>query len=209
MSLTRPQATRARHGLSSRRAFPLAAIAALLCLSVAVPVLALSRDAGEAGRLRADLVRAGKLAGRGLRPPARRLARELPEAETGLGALREPAGTAQDQLGVALGELREMSAPATLSPHYLPALIATGRAFVAVSGQDPLTRTAVNPGYLGLEAELAASEARLSGSTEDAGRLSARLKRLTRALARAKRRARRVERELGRLQGGDAGGQGR
>ena len=59
-----------------------------------------------------------------------------------------------------------MSATATLDPHYLPALVAAGRAYVAVSGQDPLTGTTINPDYLGLEPELAANVARLGRSAE-------------------------------------------
>jgi hypothetical protein len=208
MNRNRRQATRT-FGCPGFRArpilLPLVTLGLLLSLGATVPVLASSNDVGEAGRLYVALIRAGKLAGRGLRPPAQRLARELPEETRGLSALREPASTAQDQLGIALGELREMNAPATLNPHYLPALVAAGRAFVAVSGQDPLTRTTINPDYVGLEAELAASEERLSRSAENAGKLSARLDRLTQALSRAKRRARRVEREVRRLQRGDSG----
>jgi hypothetical protein len=179
----------------------LCALLALPALVAAVPVLGVQGGTTKAGRLDADLARIAKLNNRGVRPPAQRLARELPDDAKRLGELREPAATARDQAGVALDELREMSAPATLNPHYLPALLAAGRAFVAAGGQDPLTRTPVNPAYLGLEAELALREARLQGSAAGAAKLSARAQRLGRALARARRRARRLERQLRRARG--------
>jgi cell division septum initiation protein DivIVA len=173
----------------------LCAFAALLLGTVA-PALASGPGAPEAKRLDAVLTRSAKLANRRLRPPAQRLARELPAEAKQIAALREPAATTQAQTAIALDELRQVSFPASLDPHYLPALVAAGRAFVAVSGQDPVTRTTINPEYTGIEAELAASEARLAGPTGDAGKVSAAVKRLRSELARAKRHARRLERRL-------------
>jgi hypothetical protein len=163
---------------------------------VAVAAPAVSGGAREAGRLDLSLTRIARLADRQVRPPARRLAQGLPTEAEQLKALREPASTTQEQAKVALDELRQMSVPATLDPHYVPALLAAGRAFLAVSGQDPLTGTTVNPDYLGLESELAASEARLADSASAAAKLSARARWLSRALARTRRRADRLARLL-------------
>jgi hypothetical protein len=160
---------------SPQRRLFVSALAVALLSSAAAPVLAMSGGASEAGR---------------------RLARDLPVEASNLKSLREPAATTQAQLGIALDELRQMSAPADLDPHYLPALVAAGRAFVAVSGQDPLTRTAINPEYTGLESELAAGEARLARSAGDARTVAAGIRRLERRLAHMRRRVRRLGRRL-------------
>lgn len=182
----------------------LSVLAISLLLAVTAPVFAMPSGVAEAGRLQSSLARIAKLINRGVRPPALRLARDLPAGAKRLGALREPASTTQTQIGIALDELRQMGVATILDPHYLPALVAAGRAFVAVSGQDPLTRTTINPEYLGLEGELAANEARLGRSAGDAGEVSADVKRLTRELADAKRRAGRLERRIRRLRPGGA-----
>jgi hypothetical protein len=187
----------------ARRLLPAAAIVFALLLAPALLVTAMPAGAAEAGRLDAALGRITKLARRGLRPPALRLARQLPAEAAGLDRLREPANLAQTQLGVALDELRQMDA-LTLDPHYLPALVAAGRAHLALSGQDPLTGTTVNPEYRGLEPELAENAAQLDSSATEATALSSRVKRLTRSLAGAKRRARKLEREIRRLRAADA-----
>lgn len=161
------------------RLFLWALVAALLS-GVAVPALAASGGASEA---------------------ARHLARELPTDAAQLQALREPAATTQSQVGIALDELRQMGAPADLDPHYLPALVAAGRAYVAASGQDPLTRTAIDPEYTGLEAELATSEARLERSAGDAHAVAAGIRRLERRLADAQRHVRLLQRRLRARQG--------
>jgi hypothetical protein len=183
---------------SGRPGFALAVSAILFValVAVAIPVAALP-GGGEAGRLRSDLARMTKLARRGVWPPAQRLTRQLPGEAERLQRLREPASTATAQIRLALDELRQMGA-LTFDPHYLPALVAAGRAYVAASGQDPLTGTAINSGYAGLEPELAASEARLGRGAADAAGLLARVKRLTRALARSRRRAGRLEHRVNR-----------
>lgn len=151
------------------------AMAVALLSGGAVPVLASSGDPGEAGR---------------------RLSRELPVDASRLRSLREPAATTSSQVGIVLGELRQMSAPADLDPHYLPALVAAGRAYIAVSGRDPLTGAAINPEYTGLEAELATSEARLARSAGDARTVVAGIRRLQRRLRQARRHIRQLERRL-------------
>lgn len=173
---------------SRRSPLLLPALAACLLLAATAPVVAMPSGASETDRLRSGLTRVAKLANREVRPPALRLARDLPDDAKSVQALREPASTAQAQIGTALAELRQMGAVTILDPHYLPALVAAGRAYVAASGQDPLTATAINPEYLGLEAELASSEARLSSSASEAAKLAARVKRLTRLVAALRRR---------------------
>ncbi|HEU4600099.1 MAG TPA: hypothetical protein VFS26_10140 [Solirubrobacterales bacterium] len=129
---------------------------------------------------------------------AERLRRELGRIGTNVERLREPASTTQAQIGIALGELRQMGPATILDPHYFPALVAAARAFVAVSGEDPVTRTAIDPGYLGLEPELAEAAGRLARAATEAKALSARVRKLKQSLAAAKRRARELERQLAR-----------
>jgi len=203
--LRRPAATvKCRSPLRRRPSFAICALLFPLLLSPIVVAHPTPGGATEAGRLHTDLARIAKLANRGLRPPAQSLARGLPGIGESLDRLREPAGAAQAQVGIALAELRQMNAVTTLDPHYMPALVAAGRAYVAVSGQDPLTRTAINPDYRGLETELADNTTWLAGSATRAGKLSQRVKRLTRSLIRAKRRARKLERRIGRMRAAEA-----
>jgi hypothetical protein len=145
---------------------------------------------------------------RRLSPPAQRLARGLPGDANGLAELREPAGTVEAQLRVALDELQQMNALVSDS-HYLPALVAVGRAFVAASGQDPLTRTTINPDYVGLERELAEDAARLDRAAGDAGELSRGVRRLTRMLVRTRRRARALGRRIQDIRARDSRIRGR
>lgn len=144
-----------------------------------------------------SLDRVAKVARRQLSPPARRLAGALPADVRQIGELREPAATVQAQLGTALAELRQMST-SIADPHYLPALLAVGRAHQAASGQDPLTGTTINPDYVGLEREIAASTTRAGQAADDSAKLSRGVKRLTRMLRRARRHARVLERRLER-----------
>lgn len=183
---------------------PLCASLAILLVGVAVAASAGSSGRREAGRLDSSLARIAKFASRQVRPMALRLEQSLPAGAKQLKALREPASTTEEQAKVALDELRQMSLPTTLDPHYAPALVAAGQTFVAASGQDPLTRTTINPDYQGLDDELATSEARLAGSAGEAAALAARVRRLTHELSRAKRRAHRLARLLRRR---DAAGQ--
>jgi hypothetical protein len=157
-----------------------------------------SGGADEAARLRSALDDMTKLVQHSVKPAALRLARNLPAEEDRLGRLREPASTAQAQVKIALNELRQMSTSA-LDPHYLPAVIAAGRAYVAISGQDPITGTSVNPEYLGLEPELTADATHLHGEAAEAAKLSASVKRLARELIRSKRRAQHLEGRVQRL----------
>lgn len=163
-------------------------LAAALLLVMSTSGLAMPGGAAKSGRLHADLARMAKLVNRELKPPAQRLARNLPGDAERLQALREPASTTQGQVAIALSELRQMGAITILDPHYLPALVAAGRAYVAVSGQDPLTATTINPDYRGLEPELAGSAARLEASAALAAKLAARVKRLQRLVAALRRR---------------------
>ncbi|MEZ4588359.1 MAG: hypothetical protein R2909_18420 [Gemmatimonadales bacterium] len=125
---------------------------------------------------------------------ARQLARQLPREARALTELREPAATAEAQLGVALAEMRQMSGLA--DPHYLPALIAVGRAYLAASGRDPVAGTAVNPDYTGVETELAERAGRIASNAAKARRLSRSVARLRRDLRRSERRVRALERRL-------------
>jgi hypothetical protein len=158
-------------------------------------------DRDEARGLHSALAQMTELAQRRLRPPALRLARDLPVGASRLNGLREPASTVEGQLSAALDELGQMNA-LTYDPHYLPALLAVGRAFAAASGKDPLTKTTINPDYLGLQSELAGSATRLDVAAGDAGTLSRGVKRLTRALIRSQRSARLLERRIERIETG-------
>ncbi|MBK5220605.1 MAG: hypothetical protein JJE35_12605 [Thermoleophilia bacterium] len=180
------------------------ALAVSLLFSALLLASAAPAGAAEAGWLRSALAQMADLATLRLRPPALSLARVLPDEAARLRKLREPASNVQAQVTVALGELRAMNA-LTPDPHYLPALFAVGRAFVAVSGQDPLTGTTIDPGYLGLDRELAGSATRLDRAAGEAGRLSLGVSRLIHQLSRSKKRARLLERQVQRLRAaGDA-----
>lgn len=157
---------------------------ALLC-----SLLLLALPAAQAGGAPGD----GRSEARALR-----LARALPDAAGRLEALREPARTAQAQAGTALDQLRQMSA-LTYDPHYLPALVAAGRAFVAVSGRDPLTGTVIDPEYTGLDEELAGNAYGLRRSGAEGAELAGEVKRLGRRLRSAERRSRDLEARLRRL----------
>lgn len=196
-----PKATESRRA-SSRAPLAVWALVFALLAGSAIAAGAAPGGAAEAGRLQSALTRMTELVGRRVRPPALRLSRDLPGDAERLDRLREPASTTQAQVKIALDELRQMNA-LTFDPHYLPALVAAGRAYVAASGRDPVTATTINPDYLGLEPELAANAARLDGAAGDAGELSGGVKRLARELIGSKRRAHRLERAILRLRTGD------
>jgi hypothetical protein len=180
-------------------------------LALAIAAEAASHPVGqgttsaEATRLRTQLADASRLTARRLRPGAELLARDLPAEAAGLERLREPASTTEGQLAVALSELERMSA-LTYDPHYLPALLAVGRAFLAVSGQDPITRTTINPEYLGLERELAVGAEDLEDAGGTAAAVARSARRLGRSLVRLRRRAQRLEARIERLRQRDARG---
>lgn len=136
----------------------------------------------------------------GAAAPARagRLRSQVEAAASGVEGLREPAATTQSQLAIALDQLRQASA-LTYDPHYLPALAAAGRAYLAVSGHDPFTGTQVSPEYAGLEPELAGDASRLRGAADEARRLAVATGLLVRRLREEKRRTRRLEAKLRRL----------
>lgn len=184
------------------RALPtLAAAALVLALlgGAGVAAGAASGGSGEVSRLRAELIRMTRLVNRRLAPAAGRLATDLPAEREQLGRLREPASTAQAQAKTTLNQLQEMTSVATLDPHYMPALVAAGRAYTAVSGLDPVTGTAISAEYLGLERELTTDGEAIDRSATDANRLATTVKRLREGLGRAQRRARSAERQLQRM----------
>jgi hypothetical protein len=166
-----------------------------------------SPAAGQAARIGEALDRMTSITRRRVQPPASSLSLSLPSEAARLERLREPAATVEDQLGLALAELERMTAHA-YDPHYLPAVIAVGRAFLAATGEDPLTRTQISPEYAGLVPEMAAGASKLGRSAAAARRVSAAAARLARALARSRRHARQLARRLQRARDG-AGAPGR
>lgn len=197
MNHRRQALTCSKHGRLGTRRSALA-VAALALLLLLVSVAASPGGEARGGGLYTALTRMARLSTHQLRPRAARLAADLPDTAGRLNRLQEPAGTAETQVGIALGELQQMSA-LTYDPHYAPALVAAGRAFVAITGQDPLTRTAINPEYLGLSHELATDASSVETSGRRAAKALSAVKRLSRELARSKRRAGGLERELRRL----------
>jgi hypothetical protein len=193
-----PAGPKRRKPTAWRSLLAVSALALALLLALAMPAPAAPGGATEAERLHLALARMAKLTSHRVRPPAARLASALPDSADRLEKLQEPASTAETQVSIALGELQQMSA-LTYDPHYIPALVAAGRAFVAISGQDPLTRTAVNPEYLGLKRELAGNASSVKENGRDAAKALSGVKRLNRELIRAKRRAARLERRLRHL----------
>lgn len=189
---TAPTITDARRPRQARRPLAILAAALALTLTIALPVVAMTPADPAAERLQAAVEQMSKLVKHRLKAPSVRLSRSLPANADQVGRLGEPATTAQEQLSIVLGELRQMNA-LTLDPHYGPALLAAGRAFMAVSGQDPLTRTAVNPEYQGLANEIAADASRLRSSAGDATDVSDAVKALSKQLVQARRQVRRLE----------------
>lgn len=194
-----PAVPKLRKPTARRSVVGLAALVLALLLVPTMPVPAEPGGTTEAGRLYAALTRMTKLANHRVRPPVLRLARNLPSDAGRLDRLRESASTAQTEVKATLDELRQVGSLAALDPHYLPALVAAGRAYVAVSGKDPVTATTINPDYLGLEPELEGNAAQLRHEAEDAGTAADGIKTLTQELIRSKRRAHRLEGEIRRL----------
>lgn len=147
----------------------------------------LAKGASHAGRgtgkLRSGLLRIRRSGARGL-PKINKLHDELVDAKKGFNDLREPVGTANDELDQALAALNAMGGPAKNDLQYFPAYKAVAAAKAAVSGTDPLTGQQVDPSYPGLDAALVqASE----GVDQAAGAVS-RIQRRTEKLLRGTRR---------------------
>lgn len=198
---------RSRRATVSRGRILLAtALAIVLSLTALARAIAPSSTstASEARSLRSAIAGSARLARVRLAPGASALARGLPGTARRLGSLRGPAATTEEQLSVALGQLQQMNV-LTYDPHYLPALLAVGRAYLASSGSDPLTGTAVDPEYAGLGSELAAGRAQVQRSSARAASLSRDIRTLTADLAREKRRASRLTAALDRIRRGGAG----
>jgi hypothetical protein len=192
----RPAGVHRAQPVSGRGMLAITSIVLILLAGAALAAAATgSGSAEEAARLRSALGEMTKQVQHNVKPVALRLSRNLPGEEDRIGRLREPASTAQAQVKIALNELRQMNTSA-LDPHYLAAVVAAGRAYVAISGQDPLTGTSVNPEYLGLEPELTADAAHLHGDAAEAAKLSTSVKRLARELIRSRRRAQHLERRV-------------
>lgn len=195
-------ADRSHRGAGAGRA--LAALTGFLGLALAGAALALAAPptpagvAGEAAGLSTALEGSTRLVRTRLAPEARALAKGLPRTADRIGSLRRPAATTEEQLSIAFGQLQQMSAVAD-DPHYLPALLAVGRAHLAASGTDPLTGIAVDPEYAGLGNELAAGDAALQRAAARAGRLSRATRALTKRLAEERRRSARLATALDRL----------
>jgi hypothetical protein len=113
-------------------------------------------------------------------------------------SLRQPAATTEEQLGIAFGQIQQMTALA-YDPHYLPALVAVGRAYVAASGTDPLTGTMVDPEYGGLGRELTGSAAALHRAAGHSAQLSRTVRSLTAKLAAERRRSTQLAKAHDRL----------
>lgn len=184
-------------------------LAAALVLTLGLATLARAAtpspgaSATQAERLSSAISGSARQARARLTPDASTVAKVLPGTAGRIDSLLGPAATTEEQLSVALGQLQQMSA-LTYDPHYLPALLAVGRAYLAASGSDPLTGTAIDPEYTGLGRELAASLSELRRSATRAASLSRGLRALSARLAREKRRASRLARALNRLRRGSA-----
>jgi len=193
------------HRAGARCGRPLAA--AVFCLALVMAALAQAASptaagtASDAARLSSAIAGSARLARVRLGPEASGLAGELPKAAKQLDSFLGPAATTEEQLSVALGQLQQMSV-LSYDPHYLPALMAVGRAYVAASGTEPLTGTALDPEYAGLGRELAAGRSALARSSAHAARLSQDVKSLAAELAREKRRAAHLAGALDRLRHG-------
>lgn len=192
---------RSHRGAAGRSRLLLAAALALALALAAISRAAApspSASATQAEELSSAIASSARQARVRLAPSASTVAKALPGAVRRIDSLRTPAATTEEQLSVALGQLQQMSA-LTYDPHYLPALLAVGRAYLAASGADPLIGTAVDPEYTGLGRELSASHTELQRSATRAASLSQGLRELSARLAREKRRSSRLVTALNRL----------
>jgi hypothetical protein len=188
--------TSPRRGLGVLAAFLLAALALAALARAASPTPA--GTAADAAGLSAELVAPSRLARTQLSPEARALAKALPRMAKRVDSLRQPAATTEEQLGIAFGQIQQMTALA-YDPHYLPALVAVGRAYVAARGTDPLTGTMVDPEYGGLGRELTGSAAALHRAAGHSAQLSRTVRSLTAKLAAERRRSTQLATALDRL----------
>ena len=163
------QATAAQSPPAARPLLARLAVLLALLLGPTLPVPAMPAAPPRPGGSHSALARMTKLANRGYGRRRCGWHGTFPPPPIGSTACANRRAPPRAQIGIALDELRQMGAAAALDPHYLPALVAAGRAYVAVSGQDPLTGTTINPDYLGLEPELAANAAQLGARPTDAG----------------------------------------
>lgn len=160
--------------------------------------------AAEAVGLSAALTGSAQLTRTRLGPEARALAKALPRLAGRVDSLREPAATTEEQLSIALGQLQQMTVLA-YDPHYLPALMAVGRAYFAASGADPLTGTTVDPEYAGLGRELTGSAAALHRQASRSAQLSRTVRSLTARLSLERRRSAQLAQALDRLRRAGSG----
>ena len=156
---------------------------------------------GGAGRLGDGLATARKRVADEALPGAQRLAEELKEGADELERLREPAQVAEAELEQALGALEGMTVGKT-DPRYLEALESVARAGGAVSGRNPITGAALEPGYEGIDAELASAVGGLDRAARGADRLARGLDELVSGLDELRDGAAELQAEIGRLESG-------
>lgn len=179
--------------------FVSAAVATLAAVTIAQAAPSTPAGAAaEASGLSAALAGSARLAHTRLAPEARAVAKALPRLARRVDSLRQPAATTEEQLGVALGQLQQVTMVA-IDPHYTPALIAVGRAYVAARGTDPFTGTAVDPEYKGLGRELGGSATALHRQARRGAQLSRAVRTLTKRISLERRRAAALATALDRL----------
>ena len=88
-------------------------------------------------------------------PQVARLANGLDEGGRGLGQLRQPVQTADDQLGQAWKLVNLMTTGRTYVKNYTNLATAIGTADAAMTGKDPRNGKPVKDGYDGMDATLA------------------------------------------------------
>lgn len=197
---------RGDRGGAWRAPLALAPLLALFTLLLLAPLAAPARaaaptaagTANEAAGLSAALAGSAQLARTRLGPEARALAKSLPRLAGRVDSLRQPAATTEEQLGIALGQLQQVTALA-YDPHYTQALVAVGRAYFAATGTDPLTGSAVDPEYAGLGRELSGSAAGLRRRAKHSAELSRTVRSLTARLSLERRRSAQLATALQRL----------
>src|SRR5207247_4605171 len=134
-------------------------------------------------------------------PQVAALARALDNGGHQLGQLRQPAQTANQQLGTALRLLDRMLPTSKVDPQYRDLYTAVATAKAAVSGRNPTNNKPVQDGYDGLDSALAQASQQSGRAASAVRQLGGELGKLENGLAQLQSGAAKAGEGTGRLKG--------
>jgi putative drug exporter of the RND superfamily len=150
-----------------------------------------------------DGLRKARSGARQLSDGAGQLASRLAAGAGGLAELRKPVQLAETELEQAFKNLELMTA-GKADPRYAPTILSVGKALAAISGKNPLTGQPAQPGYAGLDTELARGVSGLGEAATGARALGDGARELESGLERLTAGAEKLERGQGDLASGQA-----